>query len=403
MKSFNSASKIVIVSTYPPRQCGIASFASDLLAVLKPELEEETEIVVYALDKKENAHLYTNAVNAVIDTRSLNACIEAAELINYDPAIKLLCFEHEFGLYGGTMGDYLLGLLALIERPFIVRFHTVLPRPDEKRLKLIQAIALLAEKIIVMTHHSARLLREDYQVPIEKIMIIPHGTHLVDTASPDELKQKYNLSHNLVLTTFGLLSPNKGIETGIQAMREIIQHFPNACYLVLGCTHPNLLASEGEAYRESLERLIKETGLTGHVRLINEYLPTAALMEYLVLTDVYLFTSKDPNQTVSGTFLYAMSAACAIISNAFVQADEMLDSETGIIIPSGDAQTLAKEAVCLLQNTDLREKMANNAFLKTRNTIWKTVARKHVRLFSVILKKDISMHHQLPVSVTLKP
>ncbi|RFM29565.1 glycosyltransferase [Deminuibacter soli] len=392
--------KILLISTFPPRKCGIASFAGDLLNALQPELAKEAEVLVYALDKTAHAGLYEWPVVRLIDSSSLQACMEAAELINRDNSIRLLCFEHEFGLYGGDMGDYLLGFLALIEKPFVIRFHTVLPAPELKRLKIVQDIALLAEKVIVMTKHSALLLNDVYQVALHKIAIIPHGTHLIDTADASELKEKYHLSANLILTTFGLLSPNKGIETGIQAMTEIVRQFPNARYLVLGNTHPNLLASEGEAYRKQLQRSIQAAGLTKHVQLINEYLPTRELMEYLVLTDIYLFTSKDPNQAVSGTFLYAMSAGCAIISNSFVLAREMLNKETGIIIELGNTSEMVKNAVYLLSNDAVRKEMGNQAFLKTRNTIWKTVARKHVKLFSSILREDIGIFKQLPDNAT---
>lgn len=393
-KTMDAPFKIIIISTFPPRKCGIASFANDLVNALQPELVKDAEVLVYALDKMQHARLYDWPVAMVIDSGSLKDCMDAAERINRDSSVKLLCFEHEFGLYGGNMGDFLLGFLAMIEKPFVIRFHTVLPSPDAKRLKIVRDIALLAEKVIVMTQHSSMLLKDDYQIAPGKIMIIPHGTHLIDTASPAELKVKYHLSSNLVLTTFGLLSPNKGIETGIQAMKEIVRHFPDALYLVLGRTHPNLLAREGEAYRHSLQHRIKEAGLTDNVQLIDEYLPTAELMEYLMLTDIYLFTSKDPDQAVSGTFLYAMSAGCAIISNSFVLAKEMLDKETGVIIESGNVAEMTKNAIYLLQHDAVRKEMGNQAFLKTRNTVWRTVARKHVRLFSNILKEDISSFKQ---------
>ncbi len=194
-----------------------------------------------------------------------------------------------------------------------------------------------------MTSNSARLLKEDYNLDAEKIMIIPHGTHLNSPVKEEILKIKYALKNKLVLTTFGLLSPNKGIEKGILAMKEISAAYPQAIYIVLGLTHPNLLQEEGEKYRNYLQQLIDENNLQKNVRLVNEYVPTKKLMEYLALTDIYLFTSKDPNQAVSGTFLYAMSAGCAIISNSFVLAKEMLDDKTGIIIENGKEHELAQK------------------------------------------------------------
>jgi glycosyltransferase involved in cell wall biosynthesis len=297
--------------------------------------------------------------------------------------------EHEFGLYGGELGEFLLGFLTMLEKPFIIRFHTVLPHPEPKRLKLVQALTLLADKVIVMTANSDRLLKEHYLLDAEKIVIIPHGTHASSTIDANELKIKYGLHDHLVLTTFGLLSPNKGIEKGILAMKEISMEIPKAMYVVVGQTHPNLLLQEGEKYRNYLQKIIDDNNLNENVRLVNEYVPTKMLMEYLALTDIYLFTSKDPDQAVSGTFLYAMSAGCPIISNSFVLAKEMLDEHTGIILETSKSEELAENAISLLLNKGMRKKMGYNAFLKTRDTTWKKVAGKHIELFETILWKPV--------------
>jgi glycosyltransferase involved in cell wall biosynthesis len=378
-------SQILFIGTYPPRKCGIASFTQDLVKAIDLELTEEMEISVCALDKKKNAKLYEEPVSMVMDSHDLESCVETATKINSNTAIQLICIEHEFGLYSGELGEYLLGFLSLLEKPFIIRFHTVLPNPSLKMLKIVQAIELLADKVIVMTKNSARLLKEEYNLSAAKITIIPHGTHVNSTIDANELKLKYNLENSLVLTTFGLLSPNKGIEKGILAMKEISASIPNAIYIVLGQTHPNLLEQEGEKYREYLQELITSNGLEDNVRLINRYVPTKMLMEYLSLTDVYLFTSKDPDQAVSGTFLYAMSAGCPIISNSFVLAKEMLDEKTGVIIAPGNEHELAENAIRILQNPALKKEMSHNAFLKTRNTTWEKVGQKHAGLFNDIM------------------
>lgn len=376
---------ILFISTFPPLKCGIASFTQDLINAINPEIATNFTISVCAIDKKINAGLYVQPVSMVMDTHDLGSCIETAEAINRDPSIRLICIEHEFGLYGGNMGEYLLGLLALLEKPFIVRFHTMLPAPDAKRLKLIQTIGLLADKMIVMTHNSARLLQEDYGVSAAKIIIIPHGTHNNSIIDVAELKFKYELEQRMVLTTFGLISPNKGIEKGIVAMKKISARFPRAIYIVLGHTHPNLLKQQGEKYRNYLQQIIEDNNLQENVRLVNEYVPTKKLMEYLTLTDIYLFTSRDPDQAVSGTFLYAMSAGCPVISNSFVLAKEMLDNKTGIILETDEENELAEKAILLLQDEGLRKDMGHNAFLKTRDTTWKKVAAKHAGLFYKIL------------------
>jgi glycosyltransferase involved in cell wall biosynthesis len=389
MTTSGSSSKILFISTYPPVKCGIASFTQDLTKSIAPEIHGNFLINICALDKKNNAGLYNFPVSMIMDSYDLDSCIETANTINRDRNIDLVCIEHEFGLYGGDLGSFLLGFLAMLDKPFIIRFHTVLPAPDPQRLKLVQTIAQLADKVIVMTSNSARLLKEDYQLDTAKIIIIPHGTHANSKIKPEDLKLKYDLKNNLVLTTFGLLSPNKGIEKGILAMKEISIEFPQAIYIVLGLTHPNLLQQEGEKYRNYLQQLVDENNLQNNVRLVNEYVPTKKLMEYLALTDIYLFTSKDPDQAVSGTFLYAMSAGCPIISNSFVLAKEMLDEKTGIIIEPGQEHELAKNAIHLLQHKNVRKQMGHAAFLKTRDTIWKKVAGKHLELFDTILQKPM--------------
>lgn len=376
---------VLFVSTYPPQKCGIASFTQDLMESIGLEISENVSLNVCALNKKEMSGEFGFPVTMMMDGDQLGSCIESAEIINQNPAVDLVCIEHEFGLYGGEYGEYLLSFLELLEKPFVIRFHTVLPSPELKRLKVVQKLAALAEKIIVMTKNSARLLTEDYHVDAEKIITIPHGTHPNSAERAEKLKRRYDLEGRMVLTTFGLLSPNKGIEKGIKAMKEISKKVPDAIYVVVGLTHPNLLKQEGERYRNSLQQIIEDNNLQDNVRLVNEYVPTQKLMEYLALTDIYLFTSKDPNQAVSGTFLYAMSAGCPIISNSFVLASEMLNEKTGIILSTNKESELADEAIRLLQNNTLRQQMRHNALLATRNTTWQKVAGRHVELFDAIL------------------
>jgi glycosyltransferase involved in cell wall biosynthesis len=399
VRSYNLEKKILFLSTFPPKKCGIASFTRDLIDAVDVATSSNLIIETYALDDEKKAILYKYPVTSVLNAYNLDSFIQAAGDINNDNEIKLVCIEHEFGLYGGELGEYLLGFLSMLEKPFIIRFHTVLANPSEKMLNIVKAIALLACNVIVMTKHSARVIKQDYGVSTDKIIIIPHGTHARSTADKHELKLKYDLTNKQVLTTFGLLSPNKGIEKGILAMKEISNALPDAVYLVLGQTHPNLLAHEGEKYREYLQQLIDDNGLQQNVRLINEYVPTKKLMDYLALTDIYLFTSKDPEQAVSGTFLYAMSAGCPIISNDFVLAKEMLDKDTGVILTSTDGSELSEHAIRILKNPQLRKEMSNSALLKTSNTSWDKVGEKHAALFGEILGDVFSKQQSIKIKI----
>ncbi len=384
----NQQSKILFISTYPPMKCGIATFTRDLIDATRTRLADGLEINICALDVENSKYDYEYPVMMSMDGRDLDSCVDAANKINRDAAIRLVCIEHEFGLFGGQYGSFLLGFLSILEKPFIIRMHTVLPSPQEKMLKIVQALGLLTEKIIVMTMHSKQLLIDHYLIDENKIIIIPHGTHERNTRDIKELKQVNNLANKRILTTFGLLSPNKGIEKGIKAMKKISAEFPEAIYLVVGQTHPNLLKQEGEKYRLYLQELIHELGLAKNVRLINEYVPTDKLMEYLAITDIYLFTSKDPNQAVSGTFLYAMSAGCTIISNSFAMATEMLDEKTGIILDPLNENDMAENAIRIFQHPRLQREMSTNAFTKTRDTTWQKVGEKHAVLFADLLGID---------------
>ncbi len=383
MQSYRQSS-ILFMSTFPPRKCGIASFTQDLVEAIGKASGNEVAIAVCALDRKESAIEYGPPVAMRMDSFALESVMETATRISRDDSVKLLCIEHEFGLYGGELGEYLLDFLSIADKPYVIRFHTVLPGPDPKRSKIVRELSLSAEKVIVMTRHAAALLENDYGIHSRNIIIIPHGTHLPTSVTPQELKRKYDLEGRLVLANFGLLSPNKGIEEGILAMKRIVTRFPEAIFLVLGQTHPVLLERDGEAYRDYLRQLVKDHGLQDNVRMVNEYIPTEILMEYLTLTDLYLFTSKDPHQAMSGTFLYAMSAGCPIISNSFVLAKEMLDERTGVILRTNGEEELATQAIRLLQDTDLRREMGLNAFIKTRNTAWAKVAERHAHLFDRI-------------------
>jgi len=389
MTKINHKQKILFLSTYPPAKCGIASFTQDLTNAVQKEIDGDYIINICALDKKNAKGLYSSPVTMIMDGHILSSVVETAGIINNDTSIALVCIEHEFGLYGGEMGEFLLGFIALLEKPFIIRFHTVLPSPDAKRLKIVQSIALLADRVMVMTNHSAWILKEYYGIEAAKIAIIPHGTHTNSVITSQNLKIHYNLADKMVLTTFGLLSPNKGIEKGILAMKEISVRFPETVYVVLGQTHPNLLEQEGEKYRNFLKQLIDDNHLQQNVMLINEYVPTQKLMEYLALTDIYLFTSKDPDQAMSGTFLYAMSAGCPIISNSFVLAKEMLDDETGIILQTNDPHELSENVINLLHSDKIRIQMGQNAFMRTRETTWEKVAARHKALFAEVLEVPI--------------
>lgn len=388
---------MLFVTSFPPRQCGIATFAEDLVNALQKSFSSELNIEICALSEYgKPGNPLTSLVTSTLNPFDIDSCIAWAHEVNANEQIDLVCFEHEFGLYGGEYGYNLLAMLSLLNKPFIIRFHTVLPYPDPKCQKVVSLISTLASKVMVMTKTSADILEEVYKVSANKIVHIPHGTHARVIDDKQLLKTQYGLNGRLVLSTFGLISENKGLETGIRAMVDIARQFPNALYLILGKTHPTILEREGEAYRDRLEALVAELGLQQHVRFVNNYLSLEALLDYLSVTDLYLFTSIDPHQAVSGTFVYAMSAGCPIIATGFTQAKEMLDDSCGRVIGFKDHKQLADNAVAVLGNPLLREEMSRNAIEKTRSSLWDNVAISHMALISDILDNAVAPMPSLP-------
>ncbi|MBO9731835.1 MAG: glycosyltransferase [Chitinophaga sp.] len=380
---------LLFVTSYPPRECGIATFAQDLVNAMNKNFAGNLNIEIAALEEMgKPANPKEAPVTYSVNPFDIDNCIEFAQQINDNDKIDLVCFEHEFGLYGGEYGYNLLAMLSLLDKPFVVRFHTVLPYPDLKCTKVVSLISALAAKVLVMTRSSAEILQQVYHVPASKIVHIPHGTHAHIVEDLLALKKQYNLEGKQVLSTFGLLSENKGIETAIRAMKDIVKHYPDAVYLILGKTHPVVCAREGEKYRNSLEELVASLGLQKHVRFVNSYLSLNTLLDYLSLTDIYLFTSKDPHQAVSGTFVYAMSAGCAVISTSFVQAREMLEDGAGCLIDFNNADQLAANALKLLGDPGLRQQMSSAAIEKTRSSIWENVALAHMGVVSEVLAAD---------------
>ncbi|PSL49059.1 glycosyltransferase involved in cell wall biosynthesis [Chitinophaga niastensis] len=380
---------LLFVTSYPPRECGIATFAQDLVNAMHKSFAGKLNIEICALEESGKPMTSKQApVLYSVNPFDIDDCIAFAQRINENNKIDLVCFEHEFGLYGGEYGHNLLAMLSLLDKPFVVRFHTVLPYPDNACTKVVSLISALAAKVIVMTESSAQLLRNVYLVPAEKIVHIPHGTHAHIVEDVTVLKKQYNLDGKLVLTTFGLLSENKGMEVGIKAMKDIVKEYPDAIYLILGKTHPVIFSREGERYRDSLEQLVKELDLENNVRFVNSYLSLKTLLDYLSLTDIYLFTSKDPYQAVSGTFVYAMSAGCAVISTAFAQALEMLEGGVGCLIDFNNPDQLATAALRLLGDPALRQHMSQSAIEKTRSSIWENVAIAHMAVINEALVED---------------
>jgi glycosyltransferase involved in cell wall biosynthesis len=385
--------EVLFITSFPPRQCGIATYSQDLIKVLRNKFSESFSIKVCALENESEKHSYPEPPAYILDTSSRTSYAETAKKINNDPSVKLVVIQHEFGLFN-KHEDFML-FLQILNKPVAMVFHTVLPNPDEAFLGRVNELISHADAIIVMTPQSQKVLHDHYTVDQRKTKVIPHGTHLVPHLDKNMLKEKYDLTGRKVLSTFGLLSSGKSIETTLDALPAIVRAQPETMFLVIGKTHPSVVKHEGEKYREMLEAKVKEHNLENHVRFVNYYLPLNELLEYLQMTDIYLFTSTDPNQAVSGTFSYAMSCGCPIISTPIPQAEEIVKNNLGLTFGFRDSDQLSDAVVNLLQDEEKRNHISLNGMHAMASTAWENSAISHAQLFSEI-SDHVFMHYTLP-------
>ncbi len=389
--------KMLLVSSYPPRECGIATFSNDIVNAVKIVFGDTLPVEVCALQNSEQHFEYNNEVSFILPVDSLEHYRMVAEKINERNDIGLVCIQHEFGLFRGEYGDYILSFILALNKPIVTVFHTVLPNPDEKRKKIVHAIADLSDRIIVLTKNSQTILTTNYSVEKTKTIVIPHGNHNVLWEQKNILKDTYGFSDKIVMATFGLISQNKGIETVLQALPEIVKKNPEVVFLVIGKTHPEIIRQDGEMYRNSLINIVQELHLENNVIFINEYLQLSQLLEYLTLSDIYLFSSKDPNQAVSGTFAYAMSCGCTVVSTPIPHAVEELVNGNGILLNSFESSEEFKNAIVyLIENKEERIAMGKNAFSLSHATNWENIAIQYRLLFDQLTNREEDLRFNFP-------
>ena len=377
-------SEILMITSFPPRKCGIATYSQDLIAAIENKFCDSHSIKVCALQKNTVKLEYPYEVKYFLKTWLKEDYKRLALAVNTDDAIKIIYLQHEFGLFDGEMGNYILDFFQWNAKPVITTFHTVLKQPSEERKEVIQKIAEFSSQVIVMTLLSAQILKNEYQISDEKIKIIPHGTHLIKPL-PLHLKDSIPYKGKIVISTFGLLSEGKGIETALDALPKLIEKFPDVLYLVIGKTHPEVIRNEGEKYRNFLNDKVLELKIEKNVLFINKYLSLDILLEYLQRTDLYFFTSKDPQQAVSGTLAYAMAAACPVISTPIPHSLELLNG-AGINFNFGNAEQLAYAAILILSNPKMMEEMRLNALYKISPTAWQNAAIAHIDIAKSLIK-----------------
>lgn len=387
--------EILFITSYPPRECGIATYSQDLVTALNDKFEDSFKLTICPVESDAEKHFYKNASGYVLNTDHPLDFVSLAKKINTNPNIGLVLIQHEFGFFTKQQNHF-LEFVNSIAKPLIIVFHTVLPKPDNATKKHVKQLAEAAESIIVMTQTSSQILQEDYGIEFEIIHVIPHGTHLVAHTNKQDLKNKYQLSGKKILSTFGLLSSGKSIETTLNALPEIIQTNKDVLFLIIGKTHPGILKQEGETYRNYLLEKVKTLNLQNHVLFINQFLTLPVLLEYLQLTDIYLFTSKDPNQAVSGTFSYAISCGCPVITTPIPHALEALQNNAGVSIDFSNHKHLATEVIKLLNDDSLRKQISSNGLHYMASSAWENSALAHASLFNKTSNLEIELHFKLP-------
>jgi glycosyltransferase involved in cell wall biosynthesis len=372
-------SRIAVVGNHLPRQCGIATFTTDLCNAIAAEYGAGGASVI-AINDPHSSYTYPTRVRFEIDEDEPSSYRAAAAFLNSSNP-DLVCLQHEYGIFGGNAGSHVLQLLRRLSMPVVTTLHTVLRQPDLNQKMVMQEIAARSDRLIVMSEYSSRILQEVFGVPGEKIDLIPHGIPDLPFMEPDAYKDSLSLKNKLVLLTFGLLSPNKGFETVIRALPRILSRHRNAIYLIAGATHPHVRAREGDRYRDQLQALAKELGVEREVIFHNRFVTPKEMAALVGSADIYITPYCHEAQAVSGTLAYAMGAGKAIISTPYWHAAELLDEGRGSLIPFEDPTAVATAAINLLDNDAIRYGMRKRAYSYGRRMVWNRVAQSYMSSF----------------------
>ena len=371
--------RIAFIGNYLPRQCGIATFTTDLCEAVAGEYVG-TSCIALPVNDLEAGYAYPPRVRFELTEKDINSYHRAADFLNINN-VDLVCLQHEYGIFGGAAGSHILALLRELRMPIVTTLHTILrdPSPDQRRV--LEQVAVLSDRLVVMSQRGAEFLQEIYRVSPEKIDLIPHGIPDVPFEDPSFHKDLFGVEGKIVLLSFGLLSANKGIENVIAALPAIVARYPNVVYLILGATHPHVVRDEGETYRLSLQWMAQEKGVESHVIFYNRFVSLEELVQFISAADIYITPYQDVAQITSGTLAYTLGAGKAVISTPYWYAEEMLAEERGALVPFRDPAALAAQVIDLLDNESKRHAMRKRAYLFGREMIWSTVANRYMASF----------------------
>jgi len=373
-------SRIAVIGNYLPRHCGIATFTTDLCSAIADEYGT-ARLMALPVNDTEEGYDYPARVRWSLAQDDVKSYQDAAEFLNFNN-VDMVCLQHEYGIFGGPAGSHILHLLRGLNMPLVTTLHTVLREPDPNQLKVMEEIVELSDRLIVMSQLSSQFLQEIFKVPGSKIDMVPHGVPDLPFLDPNFYKDRFGVEGKAVLLTFGLLSPNKGIENVIQAMPQILSRHKHAVYMVAGATHPHIFRREGDRYRESLQALAKKMGVESQVIFHNRFVSPEEMVEFIGAADIYITPYRHEAQVVSGTLAYALGAGKAIISTPYWHAIELLDDRRGALVPFENPDAIAQKTMELLDTPAIRHAMRKRAYLFAREMIWKRVAQGYMESFA---------------------
>ena len=380
-------SRVAILGNYLPRQCGIATFTTDLCDAISAEYGA-TELLALPVNDTEEGYQYPDRVRFELSEGDLSSYRQAADFLNFSK-IDLACLQHEYGIFGGAAGAHILELLRRLHMPIVTTLHTVLRDPNPDQRMVMDEIASLSDRMIVMSQNSAEILQEVFRVPEHKIDLIPHGIPDVPFIDPNFYKDCFGTEGKFVMLTFGLLSPNKGIENVIQALPRILSENSNVVYMVAGVTHPHIRRREGDQYRLYLQRMAQDLGVAANVIFHNKFVSPQELNELIGSADIYITPYKHKDQVVSGTLARALSAGKAIISTPYLHAIELLANDRGVFVPFDDPKAIADRTMDLLRNETGRHAMRKRAYLHARTMVWNRVAQEYMKSFERVYNERL--------------
>ena len=392
--AYSDLRKIAFVGDYLPRKCGIATFTHDLRHAV--DQFATAECIIVPVDDIEGGYEYPPEVRFQLSEQDLDSYRRAADFLNFSN-VDVVSLQHEFGIYGGPGGGHILAFLRDLRLPAVTTLHTVLPKPDVTLRRAMDQLVELSTRLVVMTERSRSILLAEYKVPENKIDLIVHGIPDRPFADPNFYKDQFGVEGKDVGLTFGLLSPNKGIEHVLQALPAVIRDVPDFVYLILGATHPALVRSEGEKYRISLERMAKELGIQKHVSFYNRFVELQELTEFIGAADLYITPYLNPAQAVSGTLAYAFGCGQAVISTPYWHAEELLADDRGVLVPFADSAAIGREIIALLSDDPRRHAMRKRAYQLGREMTWSHVAELYLKSFQDARRSRIHVPKPLAV------